>query len=37
LRIQYQCMDKTIVTREPRWFEMLVHFESSTSGDDTAP
>lgn len=37
LRVQYQCMDKTIVTREPRWFEMLVHFELSTSGDDTAP
>lgn len=36
LRIQYQCVDKAVVAREPRWFEMLVHFELSTSGDRTA-
>lgn len=36
LRIQYQCMDETIVAREPRGFEMFVHFEFPTRGDNTA-
>ena len=36
LSIEYQCMDETIVAREPRGFEMLVHFEFSTRGDNTA-
>lgn len=37
LGFQYQCMDETIVTSEPGRFEMLVHFELSTSSDNTAP
>jgi hypothetical protein len=36
LRIQYQCMDETIVAREPRGFEMFVHCEFPTRGDNTA-